>query len=305
MEAHRKDDMSDQQQGPGWWLASDGKWYPPEQAAGASGPPPTDPTAPMAPVPPGPPPTDEPPSGNRTPLIIAGVLAVIALLAAAVLLLGGDDDGDDVVATTTTTETDSTTTTDPDDEPTTTTTGSDGLDPADVPDGFVLIEGEGISLVVPDTWEQIEAGDASLSDDELAEAFPGADQELLQQGLAAFQQGAVLVAIDVSGTDFANNVNVIETPNEFELDFLERQGRQEIEAVGGVIDQITRVDLPLGEAVRVTYTLDGFLPDGSGFTVEGVQHYVPFDGSTYIITVSAVEDLSDIADPMAASLRVL
>ncbi len=24
--------MSDQSQGPGWWYASDGKWYPPEQA---------------------------------------------------------------------------------------------------------------------------------------------------------------------------------------------------------------------------------------------------------------------------------
>jgi hypothetical protein len=28
--------MSDTQQGPGWWLASDGKWYPPETAPGAS-----------------------------------------------------------------------------------------------------------------------------------------------------------------------------------------------------------------------------------------------------------------------------
>ncbi len=26
--------MSDESQGPGWWLASDGKWYPPEQAPG-------------------------------------------------------------------------------------------------------------------------------------------------------------------------------------------------------------------------------------------------------------------------------
>lgn len=25
--------MSDQSQGPGWWIASDGKWYPPQQAA--------------------------------------------------------------------------------------------------------------------------------------------------------------------------------------------------------------------------------------------------------------------------------
>ena len=35
--------MSDFQQGPGWWQASDGKWYPPEQAPGAA---PTQPTAP-------------------------------------------------------------------------------------------------------------------------------------------------------------------------------------------------------------------------------------------------------------------
>jgi hypothetical protein len=29
--------MSDVSQGPGWWLASDGKWYPPEQAPGTPG----------------------------------------------------------------------------------------------------------------------------------------------------------------------------------------------------------------------------------------------------------------------------
>jgi len=28
--------MSDTSQGPGWWQASDGKWYPPEQASGAA-----------------------------------------------------------------------------------------------------------------------------------------------------------------------------------------------------------------------------------------------------------------------------
>lgn len=30
--------MSDMSQGPGWWQASDGKWYPPEQAPGAQPP---------------------------------------------------------------------------------------------------------------------------------------------------------------------------------------------------------------------------------------------------------------------------
>jgi hypothetical protein len=39
--------MSDTSQGPGWWQASDGKWYPPEQAPGA---------APTGPPPGGPPP---------------------------------------------------------------------------------------------------------------------------------------------------------------------------------------------------------------------------------------------------------
>lgn len=36
--------MSDVSQGPGWWQASDGKWYPPEQAPVGSTPPPTPPT---------------------------------------------------------------------------------------------------------------------------------------------------------------------------------------------------------------------------------------------------------------------
>ncbi len=40
--------MSDTSQGPGWWIASDGKWYPPESAQPATPPPPT-PPAYMAP----------------------------------------------------------------------------------------------------------------------------------------------------------------------------------------------------------------------------------------------------------------
>src|SRR5437870_1630467 len=32
--------MSDQPQGPGWWQASDGQWYPPEKAPWAPPPPP-------------------------------------------------------------------------------------------------------------------------------------------------------------------------------------------------------------------------------------------------------------------------
>lgn len=44
--------MSDTSQGPGWWQASDGKWYPPEQGA-----------TPHPPAPPGAPPTGAPAGG--------------------------------------------------------------------------------------------------------------------------------------------------------------------------------------------------------------------------------------------------
>jgi uncharacterized RDD family membrane protein YckC len=55
--------MSDMSQGPGWWQASDGKWYSPEQAPATAATPP--PTAPPT-APPGPgygPPTGPPPFG--------------------------------------------------------------------------------------------------------------------------------------------------------------------------------------------------------------------------------------------------
>jgi len=56
--------MSDVSQGPGWWQASDGKWYPPEQAPGAAPtiPPPSGPPSGFAP-PTGPPAGYGPPSG--------------------------------------------------------------------------------------------------------------------------------------------------------------------------------------------------------------------------------------------------
>lgn len=51
--------MSDQSQGPGWWLASDGRWYPPESAPAAP---------PVAPAEPAWSPTGEPagPWGSST-----------------------------------------------------------------------------------------------------------------------------------------------------------------------------------------------------------------------------------------------
>ena len=110
--------MSDGTQGEGWWQASDGQWYPPEQHPGAQAPAaPQDPTAAM-PAPFGPPPVGPPPTGapmgppigppagppmgpppggpapvgnNNAKYIIGGVVAVAIIAIAAFLLLGGDD----------------------------------------------------------------------------------------------------------------------------------------------------------------------------------------------------------------------
>lgn len=70
--------MSDQSQGPGWWLASDGRWYPPQPMADA--PPVMAPQmgAPMG----GPGPGSK--GSSSTPLIIGIVVLVVVLIGAGV-----------------------------------------------------------------------------------------------------------------------------------------------------------------------------------------------------------------------------
>lgn len=85
--------MSEQSQGPGWWEASDGKWYPPEQA------PVNDPTTPEAAGPLGPAAgTSLPPAagggGSNLPKIIAGVIAVVLIAGVAAFALTRDSDSD-------------------------------------------------------------------------------------------------------------------------------------------------------------------------------------------------------------------
>jgi len=73
--------MSDASQGPGWWLASDGKWYPPEPVAppppSAAPPPPVAAPAPPASAPPPAeaPPAVPPPAAPTTTAAPAGAAA--------------------------------------------------------------------------------------------------------------------------------------------------------------------------------------------------------------------------------------
>jgi hypothetical protein len=78
--------MSDTSQGPGWWLASDGKWYPPQTATPSPVPPPPPTSAPgtlPAPSPssmPVPPPAYVPVTGGPAPSRGTNGLAIAALV---------------------------------------------------------------------------------------------------------------------------------------------------------------------------------------------------------------------------------
>lgn len=62
--------MSEQSRGPGWWRASDGRWYPPEQW---TGPEETGPAAPEPKSSPLPPPYNGPPTASVAPVLPAAV----------------------------------------------------------------------------------------------------------------------------------------------------------------------------------------------------------------------------------------
>lgn len=85
--------MADTSQGPGWWQASDGKWYPPTSApAGAPLPPPP---PPLPPEPYTGPPSEEsaaPPAKpgwtRQQKLILGGIAAALVVLFGAVIIFG-------------------------------------------------------------------------------------------------------------------------------------------------------------------------------------------------------------------------
>lgn len=287
--------MSDAQQGPDWWLASDGKWYPPEPA------PPVPPTSEWAPTPPPPgPPVSSGSSGNKVPLIVAGVVGVLVLLVLGLVLLSGGDD-DDGESTTTTIEDTDTTDSATDDEGSD-TTEDDGA--GDLPDGFAQLEGDGVSIGAPEGWELVGSEDLALGGEDFSSAFPDAPEGLVEQGLSLFENGAVLVAFDFRGQQFADNVNVVEIPGEAPLDEIEGPASEQLAALGGEVLDSAVVEVAAGEALRIEYTLAVGLRDGSSVPAEGVQYYIPIEGSTYIVTVSTGSGAADLADKMIETFSV-
>ena len=85
---------------------------------------------------------------------------------------------------------------------------------------------------------------------------------------------------------------------------VEGQAEQQLGTLGGEIVDSGVVDVALGEALRIEYTIAMAAPGGSSVTAEGVQYYLPHDGSTYIITVSSGEGVAGLADQMIDTFRV-
>jgi hypothetical protein len=84
--------MSEQSGGPGWWVASDGKWYPPEQAPGVA--PGAEAPAPGASASPASPasPAASQPSGNKGK-VIAALVAAVALVVVGIIIVTTRDSG--------------------------------------------------------------------------------------------------------------------------------------------------------------------------------------------------------------------
>ena len=270
--------MTDQPQGPEWWLASDGKWYPPDQAPAV---PPRETWAAAA--------TPSPPSGGmssgaKVALIVGvSILVLVVLAGLAALLLGTDSTSSS--------------------QSTESTIDVDGGAAVEVPDGYALIEGEGVSIAVPEDWQEIAPDDFAMSAEEYAEAFPDAPEGMFEQGSMLVDRGAVLAAFGLTD-DFSSNVNILNAPGEAPLGVVEDQVGSELSSFGAEGLSFDRVDLPAGEALRVEYTLDVALPDGRSLPASGVQYYVPFDGRTYIVTVSTRDQIDELAEIMADTFRV-
>ena len=100
--------MSDSSQGPGWWQASDGKWYPPQPAASVAPPPPppAPPPGPQWGAPPAPqwgaPPAAPPKKSNRGCLIalaVVGVVVALGIVAVVLIIANVKDEVDKRVDT--------------------------------------------------------------------------------------------------------------------------------------------------------------------------------------------------------------
>ena len=311
--------MSDQSQGPGWWLASDGRWYPPETppATGVTFPPPVGPAwtpeSGSAAVTPGPGVPGEPRGatpGTTAAIVIGGLLTLVIVGLLIAGLLGKDDKSD--VATDLTVDTgavstvDELSTTTTDGAVTTATTTATTAPPVvAVPADFKTVTDDiaGFSIAVPPSWLAVPIhGDVAGLGDRYA-PDDSALAAAIDNGIGALPRQVVLFGLDAdaAGATFGRNLNVISLPRDTAtLADLAAQAGQAVEVLGAVDVAVQELTVLAGPAVRVDYRLGG----SSGLNVRGEQYYVLAGERIWIVTFATILPGPDPFDQMMASFRV-
>jgi hypothetical protein len=215
------------------------------------------------------------------------VLSVVLALVGAVCAVGRS--GDD---TTSTTNGASPAVHEPDPTSTTIT----GVPSAVVPTGFHLVTGPDVSLVVPEDWTTMDPAELHMSKAQLRSLYPDLDPDLLEAATAAAQKGAIFMAVDTAGEGRGRSVNVLTIPGELPLDQMD-DVIAGVESSGIEVKETAPIDHPLGPAFRISYGLKV-----AGLALEGVQVWVPVDGVTYVVTVTA--STPQVADQILQSFRV-
>lgn len=273
--------MSDQQQGPGWWQASDGRWYPPEQHPSVVPPggwtAPSAPTAPPSLAPPWsvPPAVPVPPTrgmsrGAKVALILGIPLGLLVVLVMVVTLLGTSSDDPEVVPVT-----------------------------AAVPESFVRfedpageftidIEPEWISLSLRGDLTGLGAKTAP-DDPELAAAIDAT--------VAAVPRQLVFAALEretLGTARFVASINIVPVPRDgASIDVIEREIPSSVELFGAGDAEVERVETSNGDGLRMSYR---FEQGGPLSGVEGLQYYVLGEETVWVLTLTSDDMAMDQAD---------
>jgi hypothetical protein len=297
--------MSDQSQGEGWWLASDGKWYPPSRPD-APALPTTQPFAEPAGAPGAAtygPPTDLPVGAadggrkkglGRGPIIgIAAVAVVVVIVGAIAFFANRDDTKKDNASAVQSGQTDHSDQTDQSNQP------------QSAPPGFKVIKDEasGVSIAVPQNFTET---DPSQFLDSNAQSDLGSENSdlapFVSSGNALFRNSVLAASGSVNGTPAF--VVVAKSPQRFDASNsdLASELRSELGTVGGSDVSVDSVALPAGPALRAQLTLEVPASSGSA-TVRETIYFVNVGSTTWVIAGVAVDGTagSDLFDQIAHS----
>lgn len=271
--------MSEQQQGPGWWQASDGRWYPPEQAPSAA--PTSDWATPSAWDPfaqqswGGPPPTPVPPpksgmsTGRKVALTVGAIVGVLAVLATVVALLGTSSDDTDAAP---------------------------ASEPVEVPASFVPFEdpeGE-FALSVDPGWINLSLrGDVTGLGAATAPDNP-ARAAAIDGAVAAAPRQVVFGSLDTDRLEtglFVPNIILMPLPRDgATIEEIQAEILLSVEAFGASDAHVERVQTSEGDGLRMTYR---FSEGGPLAHVEGIQYYVLDADTVWVLTMTSDDMATD------------